>query len=123
MSAQERILQSPRAFEKVRFFPEGTMMHVEQVKFNPLPPHRRVFAVHNQEGAPSMMKLARELAGRGHRLQMIEAVLAVNGFREASEFLARSNIGRELRNIADRARRRDESERRIREPAVSLIYV
>jgi hypothetical protein len=32
------------------------------------------------------MKMARELAGHGHRTQMIESVLAANGYHEAWDF-------------------------------------
>jgi hypothetical protein len=39
-----------------------------------------------------MMKLARELVGHGHRPQMIETVLAVNGFPEAMEFIDQPHI-------------------------------
>src|SRR4051794_19694041 len=35
------------------------------------------------ERIAEMMKMARELAGRGHRPEMIETMLAANGFREA----------------------------------------
>ena len=62
-----------------------------------------------------MMKMARELAGHGHRPQMIEAMLVANGFREAPEFIEQLHIRNELRDIALRAGRRDESERAIRE--------
>jgi|tagenome__1003787_1003787.scaffolds.fasta_scaffold20925502_3 hypothetical protein len=62
-----------------------------------------------------MMKMARELAGHGHRPQMIEAVLVANGFREAQDFIDQPHISRELRDIADRARRQEEPKRSIRE--------
>jgi hypothetical protein len=61
------------------------------------------------------MKMARELASHGHRPQMIEAMLVANGFQEAQEFIHQPHIMRELRDIADRARRREETERAIRE--------
>jgi hypothetical protein len=66
------------------------------------------------ERVSEMMKMARELAGHGHRPQMIEAVLHANGFHEASEFIDQPHILRELRDIADRARRHEETERAIR---------
>jgi hypothetical protein len=53
----------------------------------------------------SMLKMARELARHGHRLQMIEAVLEANGFHEAYGFLDQPQIHNELLDIADRARR------------------
>jgi hypothetical protein len=52
-----------------------------------------------------MLKMARELARHGHRLQMIEAVLEANGFHEAYGFLDQPQIHNELLDIADRARR------------------
>jgi hypothetical protein len=52
-----------------------------------------------------MLKMARELARHGHRLQMIEAVLEANGFHEAYGFLNQPHIHNELLDIADRARR------------------
>jgi hypothetical protein len=61
-----------------------------------------------------MMKMARELASHGHRPQMIEAILDANGFNEAAEFIDQPHILRELRDIANRARR-EETERAIRE--------
>jgi hypothetical protein len=57
-----------------------------------------------------MLKMARELAGHGHRPQMIEAVLHANGFHEAVEFIEQPHIIRELGDIADRARRHEETE-------------
>ena len=67
------------------------------------------------ERMAEMLQRARELAGHGHRPQMIEAVLQANGFHEAADFIEQPHITRELREIADRARRRDETERAIRE--------
>jgi hypothetical protein len=67
------------------------------------------------EHLAEMMKMARELAGHGHRPQMIEAVLHANGLREAGDFIEQPHIIGELRDIADRARRREETERAIRE--------
>jgi hypothetical protein len=55
-----------------------------------------------------MLKMARELARHGHRLQMIEALLEANGFRDAYVFLDRPHIQNELLEIADRARRGEE---------------
>jgi succinyl-CoA synthetase beta subunit len=71
--------------------------------------------VRGNERIAEMMKMARELAGHGHRPQMIESVLVANGFREAPEFVDQPHIHRELRDIADRARRREETEPAIRE--------
>ena len=58
-----------------------------------------------------MMKVARELAGHGHRPQMIEAMLLANGFPEAPEFIDQPHIRRELKDVAGLARRREEAER------------
>ncbi len=67
------------------------------------------------ERIAEMLKIARELAGHGHRPQMIEAVLAANGYPEAAEYIDLPHIRQELRDIALRAGRRDETERPIRE--------
>jgi hypothetical protein len=53
----------------------------------------------------AMLKRACELAIQGHRPQMIEALLAANGFPEATDFVEQPHIKRELIEIADRARR------------------
>jgi hypothetical protein len=58
-----------------------------------------------------MLKMARELARYGHRLQMIEAVLEANGFHEACGFLDQPHVHNELLAIADRARRGEQPER------------
>src|SRR3954449_6480345 len=50
------------------------------------------------ERIAEMLKLARELAGHGHRPQMIEAVLHANSFHEAMDFLEQPHILRELRD-------------------------
>jgi hypothetical protein len=55
-----------------------------------------------------MLKMARELARHGHRVQMIEALLDANGFPEAYGFLDQPRIQNELLEIADRARRGEE---------------
>ena len=60
----------------------------------------------NDERIEAMLKMARELAARGHRPQMIEAVLVANGFREAPEFIGQQHVHRELTEIAERARQR-----------------
>jgi hypothetical protein len=52
-----------------------------------------------------MLDHARELAARGHYPMMIEAVLAANGFAEAAEWIHQPHVFRELKNIADRARK------------------
>ena len=57
------------------------------------------------EQIESMLKMARELARHGHRLQMIEAVLEANGFHNAYDLLGQPHIHNELLDIADRARR------------------
>jgi hypothetical protein len=64
--------------------------------------------------ASRMLKMARELAGHCYRPQMIEAMPRANGFPEASEFIEQPHIRNELRNIAVRAGRRDETEHSIR---------
>ncbi|MBV9393510.1 MAG: hypothetical protein JOZ84_03775 [Methylobacteriaceae bacterium] len=61
------------------------------------------------------LKMARELAGRGHRPQRIEALLSANGYPEAAEFIDQPHIHHELRDIALRAGRREETESAIRE--------
>ena len=53
-----------------------------------------------------MLERARELAARGHQPLMIEAVLAANGFPEAAEWIDQPHIHKELKSIADRARKR-----------------
>jgi hypothetical protein len=52
-----------------------------------------------------MLDRARELAARGHYPMMIEAVLAANGFAEAAEWIDQPHIRREMKDIADRARK------------------
>jgi hypothetical protein len=71
--------------------------------------------VRRDERVASMLRMARELAAQGHRVQMIEAMLAANGHPEAAEFIDQPHIRNELRDIADRSRRREEAERSIRE--------
>jgi hypothetical protein len=53
----------------------------------------------------AMLKMARDLARHGHRLQMIEALLEANGFHDAHAFVDQPHIHNELVQIADRARR------------------
>ena len=67
------------------------------------------------ERIQAMLTMARELAAKGHRIQMIEAMLAANGFAEAGEFIDQPHIWNELRDIVLRAGRRDEAERSMRE--------
>jgi hypothetical protein len=43
-----------------------------------------------------MLKMARDLARRGHRLQMIEALLEANGFHDAYAFIDQPHIHNEL---------------------------
>lgn len=56
-----------------------------------------VEAMRRDERLAEMMKRARELAGQGHRVQMIEAMLAANGFSEDAEFIEQPQIWRELK--------------------------
>jgi hypothetical protein len=67
------------------------------------------------ERVQAMLTKARELAAHGHRIQMIEAMLAANGYPEAADFIDQAHIRNELRDIALRAGRRDETKRAIRE--------
>jgi hypothetical protein len=53
-----------------------------------------------------MLEEARELAGRGHYPLMIEAVLMANGFPEAAEWIHQPHIHKELKDIAERARKK-----------------
>ena len=66
-----------------------------------------------------MLKMVRELARHGHRLQMIEAVLEANGFQQAFGFLDQPNIHNELLDIGNRARRPEQPASTPSEPAVS----
>ena len=52
-----------------------------------------------------MLEQARELAARGHQPLMIEAMLRANGFPEAAEWIDQPHIRKELKNIADAARK------------------
>jgi hypothetical protein len=52
-----------------------------------------------------MLDRARELAARGHYPMMIEPLLAANGFPEAAEWIDQLHIYKELKDIADRARK------------------
>jgi hypothetical protein len=58
-----------------------------------------------EERIASMLDRARELAARGHQPLMIEAVLAANGFAEAAEWIDQPHIYKELKDIADKARK------------------
>jgi hypothetical protein len=71
------------------------------------------------ERIESMLKMARELARHGHRLQMIDALLEANGFHNAYGFLDQPHIHNELLDIADRARRGEDQP--ITESAPALI--
>jgi hypothetical protein len=53
----------------------------------------------------AMLKRAYELASQGHRPQMIEAILAANGFPEAAEFIGQRALQKELIELADQARK------------------
>jgi hypothetical protein len=55
-----------------------------------------------------MLEQARELAARGHYPLMIETMLRTNGFPEAPEWIDPPDIRKELKDIADRARRSDQ---------------
>jgi hypothetical protein len=68
--------------------------------------------VRRDERVAEMLKMARELAAHGHRMQMIEAVLAANGYPEAADFIDQPHIRNELRDIALTGRR-EEAERSI----------
>lgn len=57
------------------------------------------------ERIAAMLDRARELARQGHRAPMIEAVLAANGFPEAPEWIDQPHIYRELKALADEARK------------------
>jgi hypothetical protein len=52
-----------------------------------------------------MLEQARELAARGHYPMMVEAVLRANGFPEAAEWIDQPHIYKELKDIAERARK------------------
>jgi hypothetical protein len=52
-----------------------------------------------------MLEVAYRLARRGHRPEMIEALLVANGFPELSDLMNQLNFRRELKAIADQARR------------------
>jgi hypothetical protein len=67
--------------------------------------------VRRDERVAEMIKMARELAAHGHRVQMIEAMLAANGYPEAADFIDQPHILNELRDIAVRAGRREEAGR------------
>jgi hypothetical protein len=69
----------------------------------------RTCGMRRDEKIASMLERARELARRGHYPAMIEAVLGANGFPEAAEWIEQSQIRRELKAIADQARRGQES--------------
>ena len=58
--------------------------------------------VGRDERVAAMLRMARELAAQGHRVQMIEAMLTANGHPEAAEFIDQPHIRNELRDIADR---------------------
>jgi hypothetical protein len=53
----------------------------------------------------SMLEQAQELAARGHQPLMIEAVLRANGFPEATEWIDQPHIYKELKRIANAARK------------------
>jgi hypothetical protein len=53
-----------------------------------------------------MLEQARELAAHGHYPLMIEAVLMANGFPEAAEWIHQPHIQKELKDIAERARKK-----------------
>jgi len=52
-----------------------------------------------------MLEQARELAARGHYPTMVEIVLRVNGFPEAAEWVDQPHNYKELKDIAERARK------------------
>ena len=53
----------------------------------------------------SQMPPRRELAARGHYPMMVEVVLRANGFPEAAEWIDQPHIYKELKDIAERARK------------------
>jgi hypothetical protein len=53
----------------------------------------------------AMLEQARELAACGHYPMMVEAVLRANGFPEAAEWIHQPHIYKELKDIAERARK------------------
>ena len=67
-------------------------------------------SMRRDERTESMLAMARHLAGNGHRLQMIEALLEANGFPEAYALIDRPDIQDELLQVADRARRGEPAE-------------
>jgi len=58
------------------------------------------------EKIAAMLERARELASHGHYPPMIEALLTANGFPEVAEWIDQSHVFRELREIADHARKK-----------------
>ena len=52
-----------------------------------------------------MLEQACDLAARGHQPLMIEAVLRANGFPEAAEWIYQPHVHKELKDIADTARK------------------
>ena len=52
-----------------------------------------------------MLEQAQELAARGHQPLMIVAVLRANGFPEAAEWIDQHHTHKELKDIADAARK------------------
>jgi hypothetical protein len=61
--------------------------------------------MHRDQRTESMMRMARELARHGHRLQMIETLLEANGFYDAYALLDQSHVHNELLQLAAGARR------------------
>src|SRR3954469_18216449 len=68
-------------------------------------PEPQSVPMRRDERLASMLERAREVAARGHYPMMIESVLAANGFAEAAEWIDQPHIRRELKDIADRARK------------------
>jgi thioredoxin-like negative regulator of GroEL len=56
-----------------------------------------------REDIADMLKMARQLAAKGHRLQMIETMLAANRFDGVASFLDQPHVQDELKDIADRS--------------------
>jgi molybdenum cofactor biosynthesis enzyme MoaA len=65
----------------------------------------------------AMLKMARLQAAKGHRLQMIETMLAANQFRGFADFLDQPRVQDELKDIAVRLGHRPE---RAGEPGASF---
>jgi alkylhydroperoxidase/carboxymuconolactone decarboxylase family protein YurZ len=68
-----------------------------------------------QDRIASMRRHARALAERGYSAETLETMLFYGGFPEAREKIWQPLIARELKGAAERARRREETERSVHE--------